>query len=274
MKQPLGKWIDTHCHPNLFAENWQEVYKRSQAAGVDRWIAVATCPEDTALHQDAAKLLEGKLYYSLGLHPCQVQKNWREKLAKLRDQASDHPAFVAIGETGLDGSQVAGAENSSVDAWLSHADLSHQIEAFQAHLEWAKETDKALIVHSRAAFTPCLDMVKTAKMGPRTIFHCFCAGPPQMEKLLAANCRASFTGMVTWRKSHLIRQAMRLQGLKSLMLETDAPYLSPEPLRSKNCEPAYLTHTAQVVAELFKIDLPTLGIHTNHAAESFFQLPN
>jgi TatD DNase family protein len=249
--------IDTHCHltdPRLF-EQLDDVIERARSAGVTRMITVGT---DLADDRGAIALCQGRanLRCVVGIHPNYTQDARLEDVPELRALQAE-PCVVALGEMGL-------------DYFHKFADVSHQRAMFEAQLQLAAELSRPVVIHSREAIHDTLDvMAHFATV--RAVFHCFTGTTPEAEGILAAGHLISFTGPVTYKKNDALREVVRLVPLDRLMVETDAPYLSPEPHRSQKVnEPALVMYTAAKVAEIKGVDLKELDDATTANAEAFF----
>lgn len=263
--------IDTHTHLETFARGGtlEGTLARAREAGLEAMITVGTSSDDWALYRELATVHAGFVHYTVGLHPCSVNENWAEEIERM-------PAFwsgsrvqpVALGEIGLDRFHLPkeADEAERVFDW--------QKAAFRAGLVFAKERGCPVVVHSRGAFAECVEMIDASGVDwKRVVFHCFVEGPAEMEELLRRGGFGSITGIVTYKSAEAVRQAMVRQGLSRLMLETDAPYLTPVPLRGKPNEPAFVRHTAEFAATTLGVDLATLAQTTTATARTFFGLP-
>jgi TatD DNase family protein len=146
-----------------------------------------------------------------------------------------------------------------------------QREAFAAGLALARKLDCPVVVHSRGAFRECVEMVDASGVEWRkVVFHCFTEGPDEMAELTRRGGFGSFTGIITYKTADTLRSAAKAQGLERLMLETDAPYLTPVPHRGKPNEPAFVRHTAEFCAELFGVSYERLVEVTTANARRFY----
>ena len=175
---------------------------------------------------------------------------------------------VGLGECGLDRFHLPkgdAAEAERVFGW--------QRAAFAAQLVLAERLRCPLVVHSRGAFAECVEMIDASGVDwSRVVFHCFVEGAAEMAELARRGGRGSFTGVVTYKNAEPVRAALREQGLGCLMLETDAPYLTPVPHRGKPNEPALMTHTAEAAARELGVSPEELAKNTTANARSFFGL--
>lgn len=261
--------LDSHCHLDRFFHDGEliDVLARAKAAGVDQMVAIGTEPEDWATYAHLVETHPETIAFTVGLHPNEVQEDWENTLRGLSNYLRGNPAPVAMGEIGLDYFRLPKDEEKAAPR------KALQKVAFAEQLNMAKEACLPVVIHCRTSFEDCVTMIDESGIDWRkVVFHCFSEGPEAMEELRERGGRASFTGIITYRNAEEVRQAARVQGLEFLMLETDCPYLSPEPLRGQPNEPAHLLHLATYCAELFNTDLETLSCRTTANAKSFYDL--
>ena len=280
--------IDTHTHLDSFARSGAlpEILERAHAAGLEAMVAIGTDTDDWPVYRDLAGSSRHeaaaagvKIHYTVGLHPCSVGEDWAGRVAQLEDywrsaapganQTRPEVAFqpVALGEIGLDRFHLppdpAGAEK--IIGW--------QKSAFTAQLALARKWGCPVVVHSRGAFQECVEMIDASGVEwDRVVFHCFVEGPREMAELTKRGGHGSFTGVITYKNAETVRAAALAQGLDRLMIETDAPYLTPVPHRGKPNEPAYLRHTAEFAASVFGVSLERLAEVTTANAKRFFSI--
>lgn len=253
--------IDTHCHLTFepLAAEVPGVIERSRTAGVTGWITVGTTLEDSRRAIELAGRYEG-MYAAVGIHPHEAKDGAPAALAELK-QLAQREKVVAIGETGLD----------------FHYNFSKQPDqrrVFAAHLEIARELSLPVVVHSRNAFDETVEILDQSGGGLRgVVFHCFSESAERAKQLLDRGYYLSFTGVVTFKNAQATREAAQVVPLDRLMVETDAPYMSPEPLRKqKPNEPALMVHTAELLADLHGVNLEDLTQATTRNAVKFFRL--
>jgi TatD DNase family protein len=265
--------IDTHTHLDSFvrAGSLPAILQRAAESGLETMITIGTDTDDWSLYRDLAREHPGTVRYTVGLHPCSVGEDWAGRVAQLEafwSGAGLRPALpVALGETGLDRFHLPKdpAEAEKIFGW--------QQAAFREQLALVKRLDCPLVVHSRGAFGECVALIDEAGVDwRRVVFHCFTEGPAEMAELVKRGGFGSFTGIITYKSAENVRAAALAQGLDRLLIETDAPYLTPLPHRGKPNEPAYLRHTAEFCAELFGVSLSELGARTTANAKRFFGL--
>jgi len=262
--------VDSHTHLETFARrgDLDAVLARSRTAGVGRLITVGTSTDDWELYRGLARVHAGTVSYTAGLHPCSVTGSWSDELARLPacwDESGPKP--VALGEIGLDRFHLPkdAAEAGRIFGW--------QRDAFTEGLKLARSLGCPVVIHSRGAFRDCVKAIDASGVDWRkVVFHCFVEGPAEMSALVERGGFGSFTGILTYKSADAVREAMKVQGLDRLMLETDAPYLTPVPHRGKPNEPAYLRHTAEFAADVFGVSLELLAERTTATARAFFNL--
>jgi len=291
--------IDTHTHLESFYRRGtlDAALGNARAAGVDAMITIGTSSEDWGLYRSLAGAHRGVVHYAVGLHPCSVAENWEAEVAQIegfwdgareaRGGGVTSPAVksgdksphsiediearavlpVALGECGLDRFHLP-----KDDATRAEQIFAWQRAAFAGQLEIARRLGCPVVVHSRGAFEECMRMVDASGVDwERVVFHCFAEGAAQMRELARRGGRGSFTGVLTYKSAQLVRDAAREQGLGRFMVETDAPYLTPEPLRGKPNEPAFVRHTAEfAAARVFGISFDELARESSRNARGFF----
>ena len=274
--------IDTHTHLESFLRNGTllPALARAREAGVERMITIGTAPDDWELYRTLAGTHRGYVEFSVGLHPCSVDANWAEAVAAIEgffegsDAASENALAgarrlpVALGECGLDRFHLP------KDAGPAAEIFAWQRAAFAFQLALAKRMGCPVIVHSRGAFRECVEMIDASGVDwQRVVFHCFTEGAAEMQELMRRGGYGSFTGILTYKTADAVRAAAMAQGLERLMIETDAPYLTPMPHRGKPNEPAYVRHTAEFAASaVFGVMYAELAARTTATAREFFKL--
>ncbi|UCG48244.1 MAG: TatD family hydrolase [Phycisphaerales bacterium] len=254
--------IDTHAHLSFepLALNVEGVLEASRAAHVTAWITVGT---DLDHDRKCVALAErfDNLYAAVGIHPHDakdINPNTMQELAALAQNLN----VVAIGETGL-------------DFHYNLSDPTDQKRAFAKQLQIARELHLPVVVHCREAFEQTVELLEQFGAGLRgVVFHCFSGSPQQAEIVLEHNWHISLTGVVTFKNAEKTRSIAKDLPIDRLMLETDCPYMSPEPVRKQKInEPALMVHTARFLAELKQITLEDLAERTTKTAKAFFHIP-
>lgn len=233
--------IDTHCHLTFpdFAGRHHEVLARAAAHGVSGAITISTTTRDCLSALEIAHTHE-RVWCSAGVHPLYADQGPHE-WTNLRRVAMD-PRCVAWGELGLDN------HYADPPKTLQREVLAEQL-AFLAECKRGG-IDKPIVIHCREAFDDLIPELKKSSFDPsRFVFHCFTGGPAEARKVLDFGACMSFTGVATYRNAGEVRQAVRLVPSDRIMVETDAPFLSPDPHRGvRPCEPWMVSVTAASVA--------------------------
>jgi TatD DNase family protein len=227
--------IDSHTHLDLCEPPDAELVAAAEAAGVRRILTVgidgASCRAALAAAEDFPQV-----FAAVGRHPNSARGFDDGDLAELRALAS-HERCVAIGETGLDFYR---------DSAPPAAD---QERAFAAQIELARETGKPLVIHTRAAAEETLAQLAAEAEGVSVVMHCF-SMPERLEECLARGYAISFAGNVTYKNAAELARVVPRVPAERLLVETDAPYLTPQPVRKHPNEPAFVMHTAAILAQL------------------------
>jgi TatD DNase family protein len=247
--------IDTHAHLDGCDAPPEELLAHARAAGVNRVITIGSGIESCRAALAIAERDAG-VFAALGIHPHQAGGDEASALETLRELLADERA-VAVGETGLD----------FYRDWAPH---DRQRRLFRAQLELASEVEKPVVVHVRAA-----DDEIAAELGGfrgTVILHCF-SSPPLLDVALERGYYVSFAGNVTYPKAAALREAAARVPADRLLLETDSPYLAPQPLRGRPNEPANVVHTLAAVAEARGDAAAVLASRIDANATAAFSLP-
>ncbi|MEM7361626.1 MAG: TatD family hydrolase [Bacteroidota bacterium] len=254
-------FIDTHAH--LYdlelkeQESWEMIVGRSKEQGVKRVympnLSVETLPRMMAMEQHFPDFCKSMM----GLHPCEVDDDFEEKLATLSAMLGKHP-FIAVGEMGL-------------DLYHSTTHKQEQMIAFEVQAGWARQHDLPLVIHCREAFDTlftCLEKVQDGTL--RGVVHCFTGTLAQAKRCIAFGFHLGIGGIVTYKKAGLA-EVVRDLPLEHLVLETDTPYLAPVPKRGKQNEPSFLPHIATEVARLKGLSIEKVSAATTKNATRLFE---
>jgi len=263
------EWIDSHCHLLGFKRDNEldATLARAKGAGVTRLITVGTSPEDWVPYREMHAAHRGVIDYTVGLHPCHVEAGWEESVGQLSTFFIPPHRPVALGEIGLDYFHLP------QDPIQAGEVILEQEAAFRQQLLLATELDCPIIIHSRNCFKETVNMIDASGLAwERIVFHCFSYGPHEMREINQRGARASFTGIATYKSAQAVREALRSQGIDRLMLETDCPYLTPEPHRRKPNEPAFIPHIGERCAQVLSFSTEELAARTTANTKSFFGL--
>lgn len=249
--------VDSHCHINFDELNSRidDVMANARLNDVSHMLCVSVNMEDFPQVLAMAQKFD-HVYASVGVHPC--YEDARDPTADELVEIAKDPKIVAIGETGLDYFRV------------SSQDMSWQRERFVRHIEAGKISNKPLIIHTRSAAEDTMEILKRESADEcRGVMHCFAEDWEVAKKALDLGFYISFSGIVTFKSATNVQEVARKCPADRVLVETDAPYLAPVPLRGKMNEPANVRHTAQFVADLRGIPLEQLAAQTT---ENFFSL--
>jgi TatD DNase family protein len=252
--------VDSHCHLEFpdFAAEEQAVIDRARAAGVGHFLTISTrvhrfdeIREIAEAHDDVS--------CSLGTHPHSAEEEADITTARLVE-LGQHPKVVGIGETGL-------------DYYYDNSPRALQQEAFRRHIRAALELNMPLIVHTRDAEEDTMRILREEGQGTGLtgVLHCFSSSPQLAEDAIEFGFHISFSGIVTFKKSEELRDTARKVPLNRMLVETDAPFLAPIPKRGQRNEPAFVVHTAAVLADLHGLSHEALAARTT---ANFFTLFN
>lgn len=259
---------DTHCHlsSETYRDELDEIIHRAIQAGVTRIITLSTSVENI---EETLSLAEHpNVFAAVGIHPCDVH-NTPDDFKKLLQPHLHNPKAVAIGETGLD------YFHDSPCGWEPDRFHARQRDFLHQHFELAAAHGRNIVIHTRdreghRSFDDALEIYRQYSSQVRAVFHCFISEWALAEKVLEQGGLISFGGIATFKNAHLVKEVAGKCPKGSFMLETDAPYLSPEPMRGKRNEPAFTAHIAQAIAKLRGESLEELAEHTEAATDLFF----
>lgn len=271
--------IDTHCHLTFkpLLDQIEAVLERARHAGVDRMISVGTSPDDS--HQ-AVTLTErfDDVYTTVGIHPHYADPSADlSKLAVDFRKLAGHPKVVALGEMGLDNHYPDPPIEAQRRVFAWQLDLAKQMdEAPAGGVAGGREerVAKPIIIHNREATDEVLAMIRDSGIpGGRFVFHCFTGTAPELDAILDLGAMVSFTGVVTFKNATDLAACAARVPLDRLMIETDSPYLTPEPHRKvRPNEPCYVPCVASFLANLRGMDRDEFIAAMDRNAERFFGL--
>ncbi len=252
----MTELFDTHCHldMNQFKEGLQEVIQRARSQGVKYILTIGTDIDSSQRAVEIASRYEG-VYASVGIHPHDAKEITPEAIEQLRTLA-ERPEVVAIGETGL-------------DYHYEYSPRQIQIEAFREHIALAEELNLPLIVHSRKAKEDTLEILKQARPSV-VVMHCFSGDKQMLRECLQMNCYISIAGPVTFKNAKNLQDIALEVPDERLLIETDAPYLTPVPFRGRTNEPAYVFYVAEKLASLRGVTVEDIARITTLNARRVF----
>ena len=267
-------WIDSHCH-------LQDEYRpegtgvldaaaEAAAAGVGGLVCVGTGPESSVQALNVVDQLRSAVgpaqeqfeaWATVGLHPHDASQGVARIESVLEEALGSRPGtVVAVGECGL-------------DYHYDHSPREAQREAFARQIELASRHDLALVVHSRDAWDDTLDVLRSERAPQRVVLHCFTGGPEDARRCLDLGAYLSFSGIITFKNAHDVRDALKLCPLDRLLIETDAPFLAPVPHRGEQNRPALVPLVGEAVATIKSLGSEQVANSTVATTRSVFASP-
>lgn len=251
--------IDSHTHIYLpeFADDRKDMIRRALDAGVKKMYMPNIDCESIDLLTRLEEDYEGICLPMMGLHPCSVKEDYKKEL-RIIEKRLAAGNYYAVGEIGLD------------YYWdKTHIDI--QKEAFKLQMKWAKELNLPIVIHSRDSTKDCITLVKEFKdESLKGIFHCFGGSVEEANQIIDLGFYLGIGGVLTYKKSGL-DETLKEVDLKHIVLETDAPYLTPVPYRGKRNEPAYLSYIVQKLAEVKDHSIEDVCRITTQNSEKVFK---
>jgi TatD DNase family protein len=250
--------IDTHCHLDFpeFDQDRDEVIRRAKSQGIDYIINIGSSLEGSNKSVELSKDYDF-IYATVGLHPHEADKVIEQIKSELRDLAQKDKV-VAIGEIGL-------------DYFKNYSHAENQKSLFISLVKLARDLNLPLVIHNRQAEEDTLTILKKA-MPTKAVVHCFSGDEKFLQECLNLGFLVSFTCNITYKKANILRQLVKITPLERLLLETDAPFLSPEGFRGKRNEPMYVKILAEEIARIKEISLEEVTSATTNNAKDFFHL--
>jgi TatD DNase family protein len=250
---------DTHSHIYLddFKEDRADMLLKAEKEGVKKILMPAI---DSSTHEQMLALENlnpAQCFAMMGLHPCSVKENFKDELAIAKKYLSER-SFKAIGEIGL-------------DFYWDKTFTNEQYEAFRMQINWALDLNIPIVIHSRDSIDECIEVVRQLQNGKlRGVFHCFGGSIEQAKQITELGFYLGIGGVLTYKKSGLDKVLEQVD-MKHIVLETDAPYLTPVPFRGKRNEPAYIRYVAEKLAEVKNISVEEVATTTTANANILFR---
>ena len=251
--------IDSHCHLTYepMSSSLDETIKRANSDGVKYLLTIST--EDKSF-KNILKIIKdySSVYGTYGIHPHEAKKHKEIKSNNIIEKVEKNKKIIGIGETGL-------------DFYYNHSEKKDQIDSFLEHIDASQKTKLPLIVHTRSAEDDTLRILKKAKEENdlKILIHCFTGTKEFAFKLLDIGAYISASGIVTFKKSKELALTFKEIPINRILVETDSPYLAPEPFRGKPNEPSYITHTVRFLSDLKNISYEKFSDSTT---QNFFNL--
>jgi len=251
-------FIDTHCHLYLedFADDIVEIIQKADYEGVKKFYLPAIDSVTTPALIKLEKQFPGTCIAMAGLHPCFVKPNWQDEM-KLVEQSLAARKFAAIGEIGL-------------DFYWDRTFEKEQYKVMNTQIEWALHYDLPIVIHSRESMQQTIQVVKEQQRGNlKGIFHCFTDTYESAQQIIDLGFFLGIGGVITFKNSKL-PDVIRQIGLEHMVLETDAPYLTPAPFRGKRNESSYIKYIAEKLAAIKETSKEEVAAITTANAEKIF----
>ncbi len=257
-------WIDSHCHldHSKMEQGAVGTVAAANAAGIDGMVSI-----NCQIVQEFDDLLAlvrpmKNVWCTIGTHPHDASRDDEKgvSLQSLIEKAMSDPKIVGIGESGL-------------DYFYKNSTVEDQHSSFRKHIQACLATDLPLVVHARDADEDVIRLIReeTGGKGMRGVMHCFSSGPKMAEEAVALGFHISFSGILTFKKSEELRDIAKRVPQDRLLVETDSPYLAPEPYRGKTNQPAYVAHTGATLAYVHEMQPEQMAKITS---DNFFALFN
>ena len=249
---------DTHTH--LYSEQFDQdrdaMIQRAKDAGVRQFFIPAIDSSYTERMFSLKENYPSDVFLMMGLHPTSVKENFKSELQHVKDWI-DKKSFVAIGEIGI-------------DLYWDKSFLAEQQEAFKLQIQWAKQKNLPIVIHCRDAFDEIFEILELEKAtNLRGIFHCFTGTLEQAKKAISYNMKLGIGGVATFKNGKIDTFLSQIP-LQNIVLETDAPYLSPVPFRGKRNESSYITYVVEKLAAIYEVSFNDITkITTKNSKEVF-----
>ncbi|WP_239541125.1 TatD family hydrolase [Cryomorpha ignava] len=255
------KIFDTHSH--MYAKEFDSDLDECMAQALEDGVYLTALPnidvESIERVQNLMRAYPDQTIGMMGLHPCSVKEDYKQQLATIKTEL-DTGRYHAVGETGI-------------DLYWDKTYFDHQVDSFKTQIRWAKEKSLPIVIHARDSFQEIFDVLDTEYDNDLSgVFHCFTGNEAEAEKALSYdNFYLGLGGVLTFKNSGLDKVISRVDQ-RRLVLETDAPYLSPHPFRGKRNQTAYTKLVAQKLAEIFEVSVEELAEITTANAKKLFKL--
>ncbi len=251
--EPISGWFDNHCHLTSLRIDPDDVVAEAVAGGVTRMLTVGCTLADSERAIEIATRYDN-VWATAGIHPHDA-KDGTDGLAQLI-QDSD---VVAVGECGL-------------DYHYDHSPRDVQQRVFAEQIQLALDRDLALVIHTRTAWDDTFEILDRVGVPPRTVFHCFSGGPREAELCLERGAYLSFSGIITFKSAEDLRAAARLTPPDRTLVETDSPFLTPEPHRGKPNRPALVSIVGSAVAKEQNISVDEMATRSWENGQRLYRI--
>ena len=252
--------VDSHCHLD-YAELYDqlnEVVKRAVLSQVNYLLTICTTPESFKRILLILKKYKN-IYGTYGIHPHETQKYKNIDSSFISKVKKKYKKIIGVGETGL-------------DFFYNHSDKEVQKKSFIEHIKAASELNVPIIVHSRNAETDTYEILKSEKKNSnlKILMHCFTGSKDFAKKLLDINCYISVSGIITFKNSTELSETISSIPIENLLVETDSPYLAPNPYRGKTNEPSFILHTIEKLSQIKQVTKESIMFNTTTNFKKLF----
>ena len=258
--------IDTHCHldDEVYAGDFETVLSEQKAAGVERILVPGVDAANIDAVLDVCNRSNGYLLPAIGLHPENILADWQEQLDTIHSRLfAPLSPYIAVGEIGLD----------------YHTDITYkkeQIAAFRLQLQWAQQKHLPVMIHSRESTEDCLDVIrqvnKESQSPLRGVMHCFSGSHEVAQQIVDMGLYLGIGGVITFKNCKL-KEHLHGIPLERLVLETDAPYMTPVPYRGKRNESRFMAYVMDALSEVYALPVEEIDRITTANAKTLFSLP-
>ena len=249
--------IDSHCHLDYepLINNIDQILLNAKNNNITNLLTIGTSLESSIKVLNLVEKYEN-IYGAIGIHPNSTANHLND-LDKLIDIKKKSKKIIAFGETGL-------------DYFYKRSDKKDQLHSFEKHVEFAISEKLPVIIHTRDADDDTISIIKKYYKKTRFLIHCFTGNKVFAKNLLNIECLISFSGIITFKKSNELREVVKYVPLERMLIETDSPYLSPDPLRGKSNEPANVKIVAESIAKIRTISFEEVAKITTENFKKFF----
>ena len=249
--------IDSHCHLDYepLINNIDQVLLNAKNNDITNLLTIGTSLESSKKVLDIVNKYSN-VYGAIGIHPNSASGNL-DKLDEILSLKKKNKKIIAFGETGL-------------DYFYKHSEKKDQIIAFEKHIEFSIAESVPVIIHTREADDDTISIIKKYSKKTKFLIHCFTGTLNFAKNLIDLNCLISFSGIITFKKSNDLRDVVKYVPLEKMLIETDSPYLSPDPFRGKSNEPANVKIVAQAVAAIKQVSFDQVATSTTYNFKKFF----
>jgi TatD DNase family protein len=249
--------IDSHCHLDYepLINNIDQILLNAKKNDITKLLTIGTSLESSKKVLDIINKYSN-VYGAIGIHPNSTTGNL-EKLDGILALKNNNKKIIAFGETGL-------------DYFYKRSEKNDQIISFEKHIEFSIAENVPVIIHTRDADDDTISIIKKYYKKTNFLIHCFTGTLDFVKKLLDLNCIISFSGIITFKKSNNLRDVVKYVPLEKMLIETDSPYLSPDPFRGKSNEPANVKIVAETIASIKQISFGEVASSTTANFENFF----